>query len=60
MLSIYGLNFEGHEHSGIDDAKNLARIAKRMWEDGAILEANSELSKFKPRKRKGRGWNKVI
>jgi len=55
MLSAYGLKFEGKEHSGIDDAKNLTRIAKRMWEDGAIFETNSL---FKLKRRKGRAWKK--
>ncbi|CAG8600952.1 9328_t:CDS:2 [Paraglomus brasilianum] len=37
----YELTFEGRQHSGLDDARNIAIIAKRMWMDGAILKANS-------------------
>jgi len=47
MLSRYGLEFVGHRHSGIDDVKNIAIIAKRMWEDGAIFDVNKELQKWK-------------
>ncbi|CAG8639766.1 34840_t:CDS:2, partial [Racocetra persica] len=43
MLAHYSLKFEGHEHSGIDDTKNLAIIAKRLWEDGAVFKANRRL-----------------
>ncbi|CAG8549879.1 265_t:CDS:2 [Funneliformis caledonium] len=63
MLATYGLQFEGHEHSGIDDAKNLVRIAKKMWEDGAIFKTNSYLQTpihRSRRRRRGRGCNKVI
>ncbi|RIB11827.1 ribonuclease H-like domain-containing protein [Gigaspora rosea] len=45
MLAHYGLKFEGHEHSGIDDAKNLAFIAKRLWEDGAVFRTNRRLQR---------------
>jgi len=41
MLSRYELTFEGRQHSGLDDARNIAIIAKRMWMDGAMLKANS-------------------
>ncbi|CAI2181388.1 5963_t:CDS:2 [Funneliformis geosporum] len=63
MLEIYGLKFEGREHSGIDDAKNLVRIAKKMWEDGAIFETNRCLQASIHRSRRhkrGRGCKKVI
>ncbi|RIA87371.1 ribonuclease H-like domain-containing protein [Glomus cerebriforme] len=46
MLSRYGLEFKGHKHSGIDDVKNLAIIAKKMWEDGAIFDVNDDLSRW--------------
>ncbi|CAG8616794.1 3551_t:CDS:2, partial [Acaulospora morrowiae] len=45
MLARYGLKFEGREHSGIDDAKNLAIIAKKLWEDGAVLETNQAIGR---------------
>ncbi|RGB42842.1 ribonuclease H-like domain-containing protein [Rhizophagus diaphanus] len=47
MLTRYGLEFVGHKHSGIDDVKNLAIIAKRMWEDGVIFNVNDDFPKWK-------------
>lgn len=43
MLENLGLRFEGHMHSGIDDARNIARIAIRLLEDGCQLHANERL-----------------
>ncbi|KAK9767310.1 hypothetical protein K7432_003005 [Basidiobolus ranarum] len=43
MLAKLDLTFEGREHSGIDDAKNIAKIAKRMHEEGCILDTNCVL-----------------
>ncbi|KAG1123756.1 hypothetical protein G6F62_007814 [Rhizopus arrhizus] len=40
MLSHLEMSFEGREHSGLDDARNLAYIAKRMFEDGCIFKSN--------------------
>ncbi|KAJ3106437.1 3'-5' exoribonuclease 1 [Phlyctochytrium bullatum] len=37
MLAGLGMEFEGRPHSGIDDARNIARITVRMMEDGARL-----------------------
>jgi len=34
------MQFEGNEHSGIDDAKNLARIVKYMCEKGCVMLVN--------------------
>ncbi|CAG8496680.1 6151_t:CDS:2 [Ambispora leptoticha] len=45
MLAYYGLQFEGHLHSGIDDTRNMTVIAKRLWQDGVVFMPNSELSK---------------
>jgi 3'-5' exoribonuclease 1 len=45
MLSRYDLQFQGHLHSGIDDARNIVTIAKRMWQDGAVFSPNRSLSK---------------
>ncbi|CAJ0904761.1 7918_t:CDS:2, partial [Entrophospora sp. SA101] len=52
MLTRYELNFEGHEHSGIDDARNLAIIVKKMWEDGAIFIPNCYLDYRKTTRKK--------
>ncbi|KAI8970534.1 ribonuclease H-like domain-containing protein [Pilobolus umbonatus] len=43
MLSYLGLTFEGREHSGLDDARNLAIIGKHMHENGFIYKANCRL-----------------
>lgn len=34
MLELAGLELEGRHHSGIDDAKNLARVAIKCLENG--------------------------
>lgn len=38
--------FEGREHSGIDDARNIARLATRMVKDGATLTITKDLKPF--------------
>ncbi|TKR63174.1 hypothetical protein L596_027037 [Steinernema carpocapsae] len=43
MLAVLGMEFEGREHCGLDDAMNLARIAIRMMEDGAEFRINEKL-----------------
>ncbi|TKR63180.1 hypothetical protein L596_027042 [Steinernema carpocapsae] len=42
MLAVLGMEFEGREHCGLDDAMNLAR-AIRMMEDGAEFRINEKL-----------------
>eukprot|EP00928_Gymnodinium_smaydae_P001433 TRINITY_DN1052_c2_g1_i1.p1 TRINITY_DN1052_c2_g1~~TRINITY_DN1052_c2_g1_i1.p1 ORF type:complete len:265 (-),score=34.44 TRINITY_DN1052_c2_g1_i1:97-891(-) len=37
MLSQFGLKFEGREHSGLDDARNIARIAAELLRGGHRL-----------------------
>ncbi|KAI8828500.1 ribonuclease H-like domain-containing protein [Chytridium lagenaria] len=37
MLTGLDMTFQGREHSGIDDARNIARIALKMMEDGAVF-----------------------
>lgn len=59
MLGHQGLKFEGRLHSGIDDSRNIARIAMRMRADGAAFYLN-EVSlgcpcAFPPRV--GRAWS---
>jgi ERI1 exoribonuclease 3 len=41
MLKDLGIELEGRHHSGIDDCKNIAKICRRMLQDGWIPEANS-------------------
>lgn len=40
MLSNLGMKFEGKPHSGIDDARNIARIALKLMADGCNLTVN--------------------
>ncbi|KAJ3041086.1 3'-5' exoribonuclease 1 [Rhizophlyctis rosea] len=55
MLHGLGMKFEGREHSGLDDARNVARIVIKMMEDGCVMKENTEL-KLSKRKvgRKGK------
>lgn len=40
QLHSMGLRFEGREHSGIDDSRNIARIAMAMMGRGCVLGVN--------------------
>lgn len=40
MLQILGMQFEGRPHSGIDDTRNIARIAIQLLKDGCELVIN--------------------
>lgn len=40
MLHAMELDFEGREHSGIDDSRNIGRIMEQMVKDGWILKNN--------------------
>merc|ERR1711874_336583 len=40
-LRELGLGFEGREHSGIEDARNTARLVWRMVQDGCQLEVTT-------------------
>lgn len=43
MLQNLGLHFEGHLHSGLDDSRNIARIALRLLSDGCMFKVNEFL-----------------
>ncbi|KAJ6628236.1 ERI1 exoribonuclease 2 [Pseudolycoriella hygida] len=43
-LRFVGMKFEGREHSGIDDSRNIARLACRMVLDGAPLIVTKDVS----------------
>ena len=47
MLSYLKMEFQGREHSGLDDARNLAAIGKRMHQEGCVLETNCKYDKNK-------------
>jgi len=42
MLKKFDLKFEGREHAGIDDARNIARILIQLAKRGAPLDINKE------------------
>lgn len=43
MLQKLGLKYEGRPHSGLDDSRNIARIAIRMLRDGCQLRVNERM-----------------
>lgn len=43
MLNTLGLTFSGRQHRGIDDAKNIARIAIQLLQDGCDMQVNEAL-----------------
>lgn len=43
MLEEIGLTFEGRQHCGIDDTKNIARILMQIRRDGATPVANEQV-----------------
>jgi len=43
MLEILGMAFEGHPHSGRDDARNIARILAQLIADGCNIYENERL-----------------
>jgi inhibitor of KinA sporulation pathway (predicted exonuclease) len=51
MLKEIGMEFEGREHCGLDDAKNIARIILYLAKTKeARLEPNTNFKKNKPKK----------
>lgn len=45
-LQFVGLKFQGCEHSGLDDAKNTARLAKQLVQKGAPLKITKDLMPY--------------
>lgn len=43
MLEGFGLAFEGQQHSGIADSRNISRIVIQMLEDGCPLNVNERV-----------------
>ncbi|XP_036385091.1 3'-5' exoribonuclease 1 isoform X2 [Megalops cyprinoides] len=43
MLEKLGLHYEGRPHCGLDDSRNIARIALRMLQDGCQLRVNERI-----------------
>ncbi|KAK2818349.1 hypothetical protein Q7C36_022282 [Tachysurus vachellii] len=44
-LQDLGIEFSGREHSGLDDARNTARLAWRMISDGCMMKITKSLSR---------------
>lgn len=44
MLSHLGMVFQGQPHSGLDDSKNIARVAIRLLRDGANMRVNEKIN----------------
>ncbi|NXV59353.1 ERI1 exoribonuclease, partial [Molothrus ater] len=42
-LENLGMSYDGRPHSGLDDSKNIARIAIRMLQDGCALRVNERI-----------------
>ena len=40
MLTRLGLQFEGRQHCGLDDTRNIVRVATQMIKDGCVLKYN--------------------
>lgn len=40
MLESIGLQFQGREHCGLDDARNIARVVEQLIKDGCVLKYN--------------------
>ncbi|NXR13672.1 ERI1 exoribonuclease, partial [Semnornis frantzii] len=41
MLEKLGMNYDGRPHSGLDDSKNIARIAVRIMHAGQLMTVSS-------------------
>lgn len=46
-LKHVGLEFEGQPHSGLDDARNLARLVHKMRMDGAYFHITRDNNPYK-------------
>jgi inhibitor of KinA sporulation pathway (predicted exonuclease) len=44
MLDHLGMRLEGQHHSGIDDSRNIAKVAKRMLVDGWVARINGSVN----------------
>ena len=43
MVNNLGMKFEGRPHCGMDDARNIARILRKMVQDGCEIKFNESL-----------------
>ncbi|KAJ3129223.1 3'-5' exoribonuclease 1 [Nowakowskiella sp. JEL0407] len=54
MLSIIGRRFEGRQHSGIEDTRNIARIVQHMIAEGVKFSENSVILNQNRKRRRAR------
>jgi inhibitor of KinA sporulation pathway (predicted exonuclease) len=47
MLDGMSMTFEGREHSGLDDSKNIARMFIQIMNEGYRMDSNTNLLKKK-------------
>ena len=47
LLERLGLSFEGRPHSGIDDARNIAKLLVKMVHDGLEARVNDDSERHK-------------
>jgi 3'-5' exoribonuclease 1 len=45
MLDMLGMSFEGREHNGMDDSRNIVRVLHQLIKDGCVLHYNRFISK---------------
>jgi len=43
MLEYMGLQFEGNQHCGLDDSRNIARILLQLVNNGCKIKTNSRI-----------------
>lgn len=43
MLHYLGLEFEGQQHCGLDDARNISKILMKLLTDGCELKLNERI-----------------
>ena len=51
-----GLGFEGREHSGVEDARNTARLVWRMVQDGCLLQETGSVPTEREQRELGHRW----
>ncbi|XP_030636170.1 ERI1 exoribonuclease 2 [Chanos chanos] len=54
-LQDLGIEFSGRQHSGLDDARNTARLALRMMLDGCVMKLTKTLCRTALRRQPGDG-----
>lgn len=45
-LTYVGMEFQGQEHSGLHDARNIANLSYKMTQDGATINITTDMKPF--------------